>query len=84
MDKECELFRLECRPFTYGFYCSQTCNCSSDLSNGCDPRTGKCRCKSGYYGERCETGKMKRIPMKFLVFSLCEKDVHKDNGEKIV
>jgi len=49
--------KLACRPFTYGFYCTQTCNCSTETSDGCDPQTGKCRCKSGYQGDQCEISK---------------------------
>ncbi|CAF1448053.1 unnamed protein product [Didymodactylos carnosus] len=46
----------ECRPYTFGFYCAQTCNCSAETSNGCDPQTGRCRCKAGYSGDNCERG----------------------------
>jgi hypothetical protein len=51
---------LGCRPFTYGFYCSESCNCSTETSNGCDSKTGKCRCKSGFHGERCEKSKQQQ------------------------
>ena len=57
MFKLSKRFKLDCRPFTYGFYCTQTCNCSKDTSDGCDAKTGKCRCTSGFQGDRCEMSK---------------------------
>jgi len=55
---------IECRSFTYGPYCSKTCNCSKDTSDGCEGRTGACRCKPGYHGDRCEIRKNLSISIK--------------------
>lgn len=37
--------------------CASVCDCYNSQPFGCDPKTGRCRCKPGYTGERCEEGK---------------------------
>lgn len=45
----------ECPRDRYGEGCNQTCNCSKN--SVCDPSTGICSCKPGYYGKNCTRGK---------------------------
>ena len=44
----------ECEPGTYGANCGQVCECKEAIS--CDRVTGRCVCKPGYHGDRCDQG----------------------------
>ena len=67
--------QLGCQPFTYGFYCSQRCKCSTETSESCDSKTGKCKCKPGFHGDQCEMSMKKK--MLLFVINMNFFDYHK-------
>jgi hypothetical protein len=46
------LFFEACPPNRYGKKCKSKCNCANGAS--CDPYDGKCICRKGYQGRRCD------------------------------
>lgn len=42
-----------CPPNYFGKRCKKKCDCSNDAD--CDPYDGKCHCKKGYRGDKCES-----------------------------
>lgn len=42
----------ECPFGTFGFQCSQRCDCHN--GGQCSPATGACECEPGYKGPRCQ------------------------------
>lgn len=42
----------ECPFGTFGFQCSQRCDCHN--GGQCSPTTGACECEPGYKGPRCQ------------------------------
>ena len=42
----------ECPFGTFGFQCSQRCDCHN--GGQCSPTTGACQCEPGYQGPRCQ------------------------------
>ena len=49
----CVLF-TDCEQGTFGPNCEQVCDCKEAVS--CDKITGKCLCKPGYRGDKCDIG----------------------------
>ena len=41
----------------YGKDCKVDCQCKVEYTKKCDSITGKCSCKKGYHGKKCEHGK---------------------------
>ncbi|KAK2504457.1 hypothetical protein MC885_011562 [Smutsia gigantea] len=50
--KTLELCQEECPFGTFGFRCSQRCDCHN--GGRCSPATGACECEPGYKGPRCQ------------------------------
>ena len=48
--------KLEMNPsFVYFLLeCANNCACTDGHTTLCDPETGNCVCKPGYYGDRCQ------------------------------
>ena len=46
---------LACPSGKFGQNCADQCNCENGAD--CDPIGGRCICKTGYTGERCENRK---------------------------
>ena len=41
---------------TWGYGCSEVCQCNWSNSESCDPVNGQCMCKNGFTGDGCTEG----------------------------
>lgn len=50
-----QLICLDCPSGSWGVGCQEFCQCGKH-SEGCDPVTGECLCRAGYFGTSCDEG----------------------------
>jgi len=66
------VFAVECPAGRYGDNCDGKCACGRK-SVSCDPATGQCRCRPGYFGVHCKLSAYHHLVYRRWPRSICSK-----------